>query len=145
MRESTGSLNPSHQVSRVGAGALVGRVRSAAALWNLSSTGVGFRYEGPTAQPDTQSSEKRLIDARATRKALEAPALSETDLMWAPCSYECKPRRLAVPTPSIQCSVRRSCCELRSVARMRLAQQNVPHCHLRVAIGNRTLSCLGFG
>jgi hypothetical protein len=62
-------------------GALVGRVSSAAALWNCSSVVAGFRYDGPTAQPDTQSCEKRLTDARAARSGRIRIALAETNLM----------------------------------------------------------------
>jgi len=103
-----GSLNPPHHASRGGAGTLVGRVRSAAALWNVSSAGAGFRYDGPTAQPDTQSCEKRLTDARAARNALVTPALSEANLMWAPLLIRMKAttaRRTDAEHPVLSASV----------------------------------------
>src|SRR2546430_13762529 len=42
---------------------------------------------------------------------------------------------LAPSTPSIQCSTRSTCSESRGVARDTLAQQKLPRCRLRVAVG----------
>ncbi len=50
---------------------------------------------------------------------------------------------LALSTPSTQCSTRSACNESRGVARNSLAQQKLPRCRLRVAVGDRACRSRG--